>query len=419
VYWQVFRTRERIFYLFGAYYDVRQRPYVRVLGMTDTNIDKRVGKVRAYCQIWFADYEETCIVGIEEYLKVYQGWWGKRDGFQYPYLLTCPVPKEHRQRIAIFVSLVERECDIATNNFRVIFDKPTNAVEKKGRLAVCVRMMDFYRSDESARIVEWIELMGILGAEKIYFYNLHLHENITKVLEYYERKGRVEVTPFTFPETQIYEPASFQHLAVRQVALLPTYNLDEQVSLNDCFYKNMYKYEYITTLDTDEVIAPKKVYRWADLLSEASAKASKKNRTPAFYVAKNVLFNSACQNPPKRHEDIPPYMPILQNVIGHTAGIARNPKVFFDTDRVTAIHNHRAQRCFTGKCSKYEFDVDDALLYHYRKEEYADRVRPCDEIKRSMMTDTTIWKYKETLINRTLTVLYDLGFFSKDYQPSL
>jgi len=41
------------------------------------------------------------------------------------------------------------------------------------------------------RLVEWIELLNLLGADKIFMYQLQVHPNITKVLDHYQREGKV------------------------------------------------------------------------------------------------------------------------------------------------------------------------------------------------------------------------------------
>ena len=41
--------------------------------------------------------------------------------------------------------------------------------------------LDFPEDDLSIRITEWIELLHTLGADKIFFYNLEVHPNISKV----------------------------------------------------------------------------------------------------------------------------------------------------------------------------------------------------------------------------------------------
>jgi hypothetical protein len=63
------------------------------------------------------------------------------------------------------VSIVEYQCDTATKNLRVIYNKPEG--EKKN-FAECVKGMDFPEDDLNVRLVEWIELLNTLGADKIF-----------------------------------------------------------------------------------------------------------------------------------------------------------------------------------------------------------------------------------------------------------
>lgn len=85
---------------------------------------------------------------------------------------------------------MEKQCDNATNNLRIIYEKP--AVKKD--FAVCVKGLDFLHEDLSVRLVEWIELLNLLGADKVFFYELQVHPNISKVLKYYEQEGKVSPT---------------------------------------------------------------------------------------------------------------------------------------------------------------------------------------------------------------------------------
>ena len=64
------------------------------------------------------------------------------------------------------VSVVESKCDQATNNLRVTYN-PLKEGEKKKKFAVCVKGLDFPDKDISERLMEWIELLNILGAEKV------------------------------------------------------------------------------------------------------------------------------------------------------------------------------------------------------------------------------------------------------------
>ena len=40
-------------------------------------------------------------------------------------LLSCPIPNSHQENIPESVSIVESKCDKASNNLRVLYDKPS------------------------------------------------------------------------------------------------------------------------------------------------------------------------------------------------------------------------------------------------------------------------------------------------------
>lgn len=118
----------------------------------------------------------------------YKKWGNYKQGIYQPYLTACVLPQRYKDQIPQSISLVEKQCDNATNNLRVIYEKPA---ERKD-FAVCVKGLDFLHEDLSVRLVEWIELLNLLGADKVFFYELQVHPNISKVLKYYEQEGKVK-----------------------------------------------------------------------------------------------------------------------------------------------------------------------------------------------------------------------------------
>ena len=77
------------------------------------------------------------------------------------------------------VSLVEEDCETPTNYLNIIYNLPAG---EKAKFAVCVKGMDFPLDDLSVRMVEWLEVLKALGADKIFLYNLDVHPNVRKVL---------------------------------------------------------------------------------------------------------------------------------------------------------------------------------------------------------------------------------------------
>ena len=286
VYWQTMQTSNGTFQLFGAYYDRRKLsrigPAVRIVGM----IDRIEPIVKTHCQLWYDGQREPVIVETLEYKYIWYPKWGNyKQGIYQPYVIACKIPQSHWSKgPPASVSMVEKSCDTPSNNLRVIYNKP----ERKKDFAVCVKGLDFLHEDLSVRLVEWIELISLLGADKIFFYQLQVHPNVTKILDHYQRLGMVHVTPLTLPGGQPNVPA-FQHMYLTKKTNHKRQN--ELIPYNDCLYKHMYEYEYIALLDVDEVIMPVKDATWQDLMKRVLEKALKiRNETRASYNVRNVYF---------------------------------------------------------------------------------------------------------------------------------
>lgn len=286
IYWQTLRSTNGTFQLFGAYYDNRKLsrigPAIRMVGM----IDRIEPNIKTYCQLWFDGEHEPQIVDIFEYKYIWHSKWGNyKQGIYQPYVIACKIPQTHwKKGPPASISIVENPCDTASNNLRVIYNKP----KIKKEFAVCVKGLDFLHEDLSVRLVEWIELIGLLGADKIFFYQLQVHPNVTKVLNHYSQLGRIDVTPLTLPGGQPNIPA-FQHMYLTKKTNNKRQN--ELIPYNDCLYKHMYEYEYIALLDIDEVIMPIRDTTWSQLMQRVLPKALKiRNETRASYNVRNVYF---------------------------------------------------------------------------------------------------------------------------------
>ncbi len=83
---------------------------------------------------------------------------------------------------------------------------------KKKSFAVCTRGLLFTESSYTVRLIEWIELLGILGVDKIYLYYYDLAEEVLQTLEYYNRKGVVELIPWSM---SAHHPRSITSCSVR------------------------------------------------------------------------------------------------------------------------------------------------------------------------------------------------------------
>ncbi|XP_044739083.1 uncharacterized protein LOC123300562 [Chrysoperla carnea] len=414
IYWQSLQTSNGSFHFYGAYYDIRKNsrigPTIRILGM----INRIEPTVKTFCQIWFENLKEPAIVKTWEYKYIWNKKWGNyKQGIYQPYLIACQIPPKYQNLTPASVSVVEQACDNATNNLRVIYNKPENG--KKKDFAVCVKGLDFLHDDLSVRLVEWIEMLSILGADKIFFYELQVHPNISKVLKHYEQLGKVQVTPLTLPGGQPNIPA-FQHLYLTKKTNHKRQN--EIIPYNDCLYKNLYTYEYIVLLDIDEVIMPLNVLTWRELMDIVIPKSLQiRNLTRASYNVRNVYFLDDLLHSHGWFKGVPKYMHMLQHVYRsrHFTKPNQYVKCFHNPERVLTLHNHFPLACLGSGCTSYPIDTTDAQLQHYRADCVKTLKKSCEQFRENSVMDTAIWRYKEKLIPRAMNTLKQLGFFSHYY----
>ena len=57
------------------------------------------------------------------------------------------------------------------------------------QFTVCVKGMDFASIDLTYRLTEWLEVLKVLGADKVVMYEYANHPNVQKLLTYYESIG--------------------------------------------------------------------------------------------------------------------------------------------------------------------------------------------------------------------------------------
>ncbi|XP_052751685.1 uncharacterized protein LOC113512252 [Galleria mellonella] len=410
-YWQSFHSSQGVFHFYGAYLDTRNAsrigPAVRVLGVHD----RIKPTITTHCQLWFEERTAPVVVRNLEYKYVWNSKWGNyRDHVLQPYLLACVLPQEVQHLVPASVSIVENPCDRATNNLRVHYDRPDPAVGRK-EFAVCVKGLDFLHEDLSVRLVEWIEFVRLMGADKVFFYELQVHPNITKVLDYYKGQNAVTVTPVTLPGGQPNLPG-LQHMYLKKKT---THKRQmELVPYNDCLYRHMYEYRWLALLDIDEVIVPLEDADWSSLMKRALplSKPAKGKPPRSSYHASNLYFLDSLRHEHGWEEGIPRYMHMLQHVY-RTRNFTKPGqyvKAFHETERVLALHNHFPLACLGGACSSYALEPAQARLQHYRADCVSALSKSCAELRAQPVRDEALWRWRQPLAARAARALRALGF---------
>ncbi|MPC21722.1 hypothetical protein E2C01_014718 [Portunus trituberculatus] len=412
IYWQVFHSSNGTFYLYSAFFDNRTltmaEPSVRILGMAD----RIKPAIKAHCQLWYEGQGTPIVAEVVEYRYIWiSGWGNYRNGILQPYLLQCVIPESHRHRVPQSVSLVEGSCDRATNNLRVVHNLPPEG--QKSNFAVCVKGMDV-NEDISLKIVEWLELLFLLGADKVFLYDLGIHPNISKILEHYESKGKVDVRSLTLPGEQ---PTARGLVRRFLKAKITHKRQNEVIPYNDCLYRNMNLYRFIILIDIDEVIMPRTVPSWKELLEQVAPQAMSGEDHPyVSYYARNVYFLDSMQDKHGWAMDVPRFMHMLQHL--YRASKYTKPtsyiKAFHDPQLVLTMHNHFPFSCLTPSCSHYRIPTEVAHLQHYRVTCVAELRKMCHNFENHTVLDDDILRYKEPLLRGTLRTLRHTGFLQKE-----
>jgi hypothetical protein len=243
VIWQLFQLRNRTYQLYKAHYDDRQNKSIVRISMMGLELIKDRDII--YCQFWFdEDVDSVPVVVVAtqfviqwhdcEYMKqnhLFKHSLRHFSGFahdakyRYPYLLTCPI--DFSKRVPVAVSLTQKPCDKAENKLMVINNQPIDGVKKT--FGVCSKFLFFEDRKQVIRFIEWVEMLRILGVEKITMFNHHVHAEHFEILNYYKEQGILDFHYYLEPTGL---PDGNNNYKLRQREMIET------LLLTDCFFRN-------------------------------------------------------------------------------------------------------------------------------------------------------------------------------------
>lgn len=192
-------------------------------------------------------------------------------------LFECPYRSANLPR---YVSLISNTCDTPLNFMHIEETRKPRKYEKTFTVCLSPLNLEYNRAYE---LIEWIELNKILGADKFVVYNHSSALNVKGVLDYYAKRGIVEVIQWrlpmavdTFPKTE--QPSEIHYFG--QVA-----------ALNDCLYRNKRISEFVVNIDLDEFIIPHgRTVNWKEMIKEVDTVKAK------VFVFKNTHFRKDWNN---------------------------------------------------------------------------------------------------------------------------
>merc|ERR1711884_886628 len=235
-----------------------------------------------------------------------------------------------------------------------------------------------------------------------------------KVLQYYQDQGIVTVTPTSRPSYLPNLP-NIRHTFLQKNMEIK--RKTEVIPLNACLYHSLYNYKYIAVLDIDEVITPIKHNNWADMMEEVIQISLKvKNQTRASWHFRNVYFMDEMLDAHEHDhfKEIPEYLHMMQHVYrsANYTKPGQYVKCFHNPQKALILHNHFPLGCLGGVCTSYPVDTGLVHLQHYRQDCVNTLKKSCkNDFKSVSVKDTTIWRWKDQVIQKTSDALLKLGFF--------
>ena len=230
----------------------------------------------------------------------------------------------------------------------------------------------------------------ILGVREINIYYVNMNETVLKPFRYYERKGQMTVS--YIPAVPKYEKT----FAGNQ--------LSSSLALNDCMYKNMYRYKWIVGVDYDEVILPNIVQNYSTLLRNIDISGRKYDSSLKSYSFRNAYFWVSCGGELKepKHSYMMRYVrrdPVSRSMSG--------PKTILSPLTCVSLFPHyclhrigKPRRHFT-----IQVPLKLATSHHYR---VTYNKQNCENLKENGKEDWALLQWKTQLKDRFETIINEL-----------
>ena len=365
-------------YLFSAYYDDRpgleSPPVVRLVAVSEV-LDNRT----MLCLLWFEGKEspEKVSMQIDKLgLGVY------RHGKLFrEYIYTCPLLRDDAPS---HVSIVSNEWRWPSTLMRVQLPvKP--AENEKLDIGSCVSVSYWYQ--DPYKIIEWLELHKMWGVKEVTIYNNSLAAESIRVFQHYQKEGFVDFrnAPDVMPDAG--ESTKWLNMA-------PV--------INDCMYRNLYRYKKILVTDLDEFITPRINQNYQQMINAINMVQPRKHPYKS-YMFRNAYFFS---------DFGPTYSEPAYSTVLRYANRVKPSKYGYSVKSITdsqvciTLQNHYCWK----RVKKYDKDswtleapLDIAMNQHYKKchfDSYLRKPGTCKNMMTEKYVDNKMLRFKDELSKR-------------------
>ncbi|KZC04144.1 PREDICTED: uncharacterized protein LOC107185840 [Dufourea novaeangliae] len=400
-------------FLYSAHLDLRVAGYpsLRVIGVKRGPLPTS----GLFCTVWYQEEDRGRAVSVEALVStIWLDEWGETLDSYAGVLVGCQLsPDAAIEPSRVYVGL--EPCH--TNASHSLAISPRNeGVERRRQFTLCIKGLDF-DEDISSRLVAFVELHRILGAELFYFYVFDVHVNVLKVLRLYEQSNVIRWYNLTLPGDLPNEKLARRQLLGEDIWIKRRLEL---IPYNHCFYDNLHRSEFVVPIDIDEAIVPVTRRNWYELLLDERIKLGRSFKDFASYAVRNVYFFPELQTRNRTDpvvfddDDSSSFLGDFDYLnTARTAAVSPegdSVKSFVSTRRALTVHNHYALTTLNPSTRRaHHFDPDDALKHHHRACD--DKHLDCELLMEDITVDESALRYSGELRARMRVFLTDLKAF--------
>jgi hypothetical protein len=168
-----------------AYVDDLEDPKVVRVLLAGRELDFKSDEI--YCQFWYEGKLKPGVQKATEFFMIWNEFMGHwTSDSLLPYLIKCPIVQETPKAVL----LTSTPCANPKNLLKVIDNQPRDGTKKN--FIVTVKALHFEDRNFVIRFIEWVEIMRILGADKIDVFYRAVHPDLMKILNHYQQQGFVD-----------------------------------------------------------------------------------------------------------------------------------------------------------------------------------------------------------------------------------
>ena len=379
-------------HVYSAFLDSRHSAELQVAVIAV--LDRRLQ--RLWCHVWYSGrtQDNEAPVVLRGYaMPIGAGLTLTADGSELlEQVVACPVRCEGRPPpVSVALAWGLSVGDVTAFHVPVeLAEENASQGQRQGSLAVCVSAS--YGDVDSRRVVEWLEMQQLLGAQLVVIYNHSLSPTVSHVISQYAGTGGLvelrQTRAFTADDVLLH--------------MSPV--------INDCMYRFHARFRYVAVIDVDELIVPRHHDTLPALLQ---ALTTDNGGAPvALFAFRNAYF--FLDIPLQDLDDDVPLSQRLSTFLVHRRRLTASPPAYSVKSVVSsaaclAMHNHYCWTYSAG-LSDWTLRLDvaprDALLHHYKPchlDTYLKQPGHCRSAMAATVVDNVINKYSRALTDRLYT----------------